>query len=110
MKLPFRLLFAFVSLGLTEPVRALNDNALQRVIAGADDRRDTTMRAQLARPYPAEGCWHYEDLALAAYWLNQRIEDADKAILAEREKEFPASLKEGNLDAQPRARVRPRPR
>ncbi|MCX6907091.1 MAG: hypothetical protein NTY01_03500, partial [Verrucomicrobia bacterium] len=63
----------------------------------ADVRRDAVMRAQLARPYPPEGCWHYEDLALAAYWLNERTADADKAILTEREKEFPASLKDGSF-------------
>ncbi|MCX7049463.1 MAG: hypothetical protein NTX50_28755 [Candidatus Sumerlaeota bacterium] len=58
-------------------------------------RCDTVMRAQLAKPYPSSGCWHYEDFALAAYWLNQRTTEADKAILTEREKEFPASLKDG---------------
>ncbi|MCX6897461.1 MAG: hypothetical protein NT105_02055 [Verrucomicrobia bacterium] len=60
-------------------------------------RRDVVLRAQLDRPYPPEGCWHYEDLALAAYWLNKRTADADKAILTEREKEFPASLKDGSF-------------
>ena len=67
------------------------------VIAGADTRRDAVMRMQLAAAYPPNGCWHYEDFALAAYWLNERTAEADKAILAEREKEFPASLKDGDF-------------
>jgi hypothetical protein len=69
----------------------------EAVIANASARRDTMLRAQHARPYPPDGCWHYEDLALAAYWLNERTADADKAILAEREKEFSASLKDGSF-------------
>jgi len=70
------------------------------VLANVDEpgaRRDTVLRAQLARPYPAEGCWHYEDLALAAYWLNERTSEADQAILTERQKEFPDSLKDGGF-------------
>jgi hypothetical protein len=62
-----------------------------------DGRRDQMLCAQLARPYPADGCWHYEDFALAAYWLNKRTAEADNAILTERKKDFPASLKEGNF-------------
>ncbi len=60
-------------------------------------RRDAMLRAQLAKPYPANGCWHYEDFALAAYWLNQRTAEANQALLTEREKEFPAVLKEGSF-------------
>lgn len=56
-------------------------------------RRDVVLRAQLAKPYPAEGCWHYEDFALAAYWLNERTAEADQALLTERAQEFPATLK-----------------
>lgn len=60
-------------------------------------RRDAILRVQLAKPYPASGCWHYEDFALAAYWLNERTAEADKALLTEREKEFPAALKDGRF-------------
>ncbi len=67
------------------------------VIASIDSRRDAVMRLQLAKPYPPSGCSHYQDFALAAYWLNQRTKDADKAILTEREKEFPESLKGGDF-------------
>lgn len=76
---------------------------LPAVLAGPppDDvqsiRRDTMLKAQLARPYPPEGCWHDEDFALAAYWLNERTAEADAAILAERENEFPASLEDGSF-------------
>ncbi len=62
-----------------------------------DARCEVVMRAQLAKPYPPSGCWHDEDFALAAYWLNQRTAEADKAILAEREQEFPAALKAGDF-------------
>lgn len=60
-------------------------------------RRDEMLRLQLAKPYPHDGCWHYENFALAAYWLNQRTAEADRAILAEREKEFPDSLKNNDF-------------
>ncbi len=60
-------------------------------------RRDVMLRAQLAKPYPADGCWHYEDFALAAYWLNERTAEADQALLTEREKAFPVSLKDGDF-------------
>lgn len=60
-------------------------------------RRDAMLRAQAAKPYPASGCWHYEDFALAAYWLKERTAEADRALIAEREKEFPAALKEGGF-------------
>ena len=57
------------------------------------ERGDVVLRAQLAKPYPPDGCWHREDFALAAYWLKERLAEADQALLAEREKEFPAALK-----------------
>ncbi len=60
-------------------------------------RGDAVLRAQLARPYPGEGCWHYEDFALAAYWLNERTAEADRALVTEREKEFPAALKDNDF-------------
>jgi hypothetical protein len=69
---------------------------LAAALAGPAERRDAVLRAQLERPYPGEGCWHYEDLALAAYWLNERTK-GDQAILTERQKEFPESLKDGNF-------------
>ena len=62
--------------------------------SGQEGRRDAMLRVQLVRPYPPNGCWHLEDFALAAYWLNERTDEADQALLAEREEEFPASLKE----------------
>ncbi len=71
------------------------------IVEAAEDaqagRRDAMLRAQLARPYPADGCWHHEDFALAAYWLNERTAEADKALLAEREKDFPAALNDGGF-------------
>jgi hypothetical protein len=60
-------------------------------------RCDTVMRAQLAHPYPPDGCWHHEDFALAAYWLNERTSEADQAILTLREKEFSKSAAAGDF-------------
>ncbi len=55
------------------------------------------MELQLKSPYPPSGAWHNEDLALAAYWLNKKTGDADKAILSERENEFPEVLQNGDF-------------
>ena len=60
-------------------------------------RCEAMLRVQLASPYPPSGCWHYEDFALAAYWLNERTAEADQALLAVRDKEFPAAIQEGGF-------------
>jgi len=60
-------------------------------------RCEAMLRVQLANPYPPSGCWHYEDFALAAYWLNERTAEADRALLTVRDKEFPAALQEGGF-------------
>jgi hypothetical protein len=62
----------------------------------ADARCEAVLRLQLAKPYPPNGCWRHQDFALAAYWLNERTTEADRAILAEHAKEFPESLKKGD--------------
>lgn len=73
-------------------------------LLGADGARDEqgarcdqVMRAQQTKPYPPDGCWRHEDFALAAYWLNERCDEADKAIITERETDFPVSLKDGSF-------------
>lgn len=55
------------------------------------------MEEQLKDPYPPSGAWHNEDLALAAYWLNKKTGDADRAILSERKNEFPEALQKGDF-------------
>ena len=60
-------------------------------------RCEAAMRAQLAKPYPPDGCWRHEDFALAAYWLNERTAEADRAILTERETGFPGTLKDNSF-------------
>lgn len=59
-----------------------------------DERCREMLKNQLAKPYPPDGCWHYEDFALAAYWLNERTAEADQAILAERKNDFVDTLKD----------------
>jgi hypothetical protein len=49
------------------------------------ERCKTVMQAQLAKPFPPDGLWHAEDLALAAYWLNQGCDEADRALVADAE-------------------------
>ncbi len=75
----------------------MDEKAVQQVIDDADARRDAMLKDQAAAPYPPEGPWHYEDFALAAYFLNQRTTDADKAILTLREAAFPETLKNGDF-------------
>ena len=77
--------------------RAAIDAAEETLRDEPATRRDAMLRAQLAKPYPGSGCWHYEDFALAAYWLNERTAEADQALLTEREKDFPAVLKDGRF-------------
>ncbi len=51
------------------------------------------LREQLKSPAPAKGSWHYENFALAAYYLNERVAEADQAMLTEHDKVFPAAVK-----------------
>jgi hypothetical protein len=80
----------FASATAAIPALAQNADA-----AGA--RRDHILWSVLEKPYPPEGAWRYENFALAAYYLNQRVGEANQAILTEREKEFPAMLKNKNF-------------
>ena len=66
-----------------------DDDTVQNVLAQADTRRDAMLSEMLKAPYPPDGLWHDEDFALAAYGLNQRVCEADRALLAECEKELP---------------------
>ena len=72
---------------------ALDREHVRAVVDAAAQRRDSMLANMVRQPYPPAGAWHYEDFALAAYWLNQRLDDANQAILTDREKEFQAMLK-----------------
>ena len=61
---------------------------LQAVLDGAPSRRHEMLRRQLAKPFPAEGVWHDADFALAALYLNERVEEAN-AVLARLPQAYP---------------------
>lgn len=88
---PGFLLFATLLLLPLAPLSAGSPPDIQH------ERCVKVMDAQLAKPYPPDGLWHTTDFALAAYWLDKRTKEADTAILASREKEFPESLKKGDF-------------
>jgi len=60
---------------------ALGDAELQAVVDGFEERRDWALREQVRDPYPEDGVWHYADFALAALYLNERVDEANEAIL-----------------------------
>ena len=66
----------------------MSDADLTWVLNGFDARRDEMLRMQLEKPYPRSGVWHYADFALAALYLNERVEEANAALVKIR-KEFP---------------------
>jgi hypothetical protein len=70
------------------PGSTMTDAELQAMIDGFDARRDEMLRRQLANPYPEGGVWHYADFALAALYLNERVDEGNEAILTIR-REFP---------------------
>ncbi len=83
--LPCSVLVAAV---LAVGAHAMPDAELQAEIDQFDVRRDEMLRRQLADPYPGEGVWHYADFALAGLYLNERVDEANEAILHIR-REFP---------------------
>src|SRR5512147_1697075 len=78
------------------PSGGFDDQSIQKVIDGTDARRDAMLRKMLEKPYPPDGMWRHEDFALAAYWLNERTDEADQGIITERKTLFADSLKEQN--------------
>ncbi len=62
------------------------------VLAQTSARQEQALRAQLAKTFPQDGMWHYEDFALAAYWFNERTTEADQGLLIEQKELFPATL------------------
>ncbi|MEW6358216.1 MAG: hypothetical protein AB1696_17920 [Planctomycetota bacterium] len=59
----------------------LEDKELTDVLTGFEARRDAMLKEQVANPYPADGVWRYADFALAALFRNERVGDANDAIL-----------------------------
>jgi len=61
----------------------------RRVASGpVDARRDAILERQVDKPYPGSGAWHYIDFALAALYRNERVDEAN-AALVKVHKEFP---------------------
>jgi len=71
-------------------VWALSDAELSAVLGGFEARRDEVLARQVADPYPATGVWHYADFALAALYRNERLDEANEALLTIR-REFPVN-------------------
>ena len=70
------------------PVCALTDAELIEARGAFEARRDGVLQGQVERPYPEDGVWHYADLALAALYRNERLEEANEALLHIR-REYP---------------------
>ncbi len=77
---------------------AEEDASARKVHDQANARRDAMLHEMLKSPYPPKGLWRDEGFALAAYGLNERVEEADRAIVAACEKEMPL-LAEGTEDS-----------
>lgn len=78
-----RLHFYYLVFLLASPALALDDAAIQKVLAGTEARQQTLLKSLLATPPSATRnvMWDYTDFALAAYWLQQRIPEADQAMI-----------------------------
>lgn len=55
-------------------------------------RQERALRAQLSNPFPANGMWHYEDFALASYWINEQNDKADDGLRRMQKELFPSAL------------------
>jgi len=59
-------------------------------LSQVDARRDAILQRQVDKPYPRSGAWHYIDFALAALNRNERLDEANAALLR-MHKEFPVN-------------------
>ena len=59
----------------------MGDEQLQRVLDAFAARRDAMLVRQAAKPYPAEGVWHDADFALAALYRDERLAEANAALV-----------------------------
>ena len=71
---------------------ATMEEQVATVLQQIPTRQEEVLRAQLEDTFPASGMWYYEDLALAAYWLDEQTARADEGILTLRRELFPAAL------------------
>lgn len=78
--------------GSAQPAFSAEPGDVERVLAETAVRREAGLRGLLNKPYPPEGAWRYENFAMAAYYLDERTEEADEAILTLRRREFPAIM------------------
>ena len=63
------------------PGHALTDAELAAARDGFEARSDEVLTAQVEDPYPEDGVWHYADFALAALYRDERVDEANSAIL-----------------------------
>jgi len=75
------LLLLSISLFLCSQALAMSAAELRAVLEKFEERRDGMLRRQVTKPYPAEGPWHYTDFALAALLLNEKVDEANAALL-----------------------------
>lgn len=60
-----------------DPLDQAIDDVLNQTVA----RQTQGLQAQLANTFPTSGMWYYENFAMAAYWLNQRTDEADAGLI-----------------------------
>ena len=60
---------------------AIEPSEIDYVLNQTPVRQVQALLAQESSPYPSTGMWHYEDYALAAYWLNISTDDADDGLI-----------------------------
>src|SRR4051794_39038651 len=67
----------------TSAALALDDAALQKVLAGTEERRLMALKTIVAHPPTPQKntLFDHVDFALAAYWLQQRMPEADQAMI-----------------------------
>ena len=69
-----------------------------QVLKDTEVRQKQMLTSMLHTPYPPKGSsggpslWHYEDFAMAAYWLNQKTDEADAGILTLQKDLYPAAI------------------
>jgi hypothetical protein len=75
--------FTIVCCDAPRLVQALDSAVLQKVIDAADGHRTVLLKSLLASPPSAKRnvMWDYTNFALAAYWLQERIPEADRAMI-----------------------------
>ncbi len=89
-------IMAFTLLGtLSAAIDAAEPTLQERaavILQQTPARQSKTLRAQLKKTFPPRGMWHYENFAMAAYWLNEQTATADEGLLQLKRELFPTAL------------------